>query len=40
MLKCFICGNPVNEFDIHVINSDGDLACSKECKDRYPVGLK
>lgn len=34
-MKCFVCGKEMNEFAMIILNIDGDLACSKRCKDKY-----
>ena len=34
-MTCNVCGKSINEFDMYILNVDGDTACSKKCKERY-----
>jgi len=34
-MSCVQCKQPLKEWDMHMVNADGDFACSIECKKEY-----
>lgn len=34
-MKCFHCGNEMNELNMVLVSIDGDFVCDKKCEEEY-----